>query len=83
VAAALDACERVLGRRPPLAAYPGGTDATAFTHGAGIPCIASLGPGWLTCAHGPNEHIGVADLRAAVDLYADLAHRFCDADAGD
>jgi succinyl-diaminopimelate desuccinylase len=77
VTAALDACEQVLGRRPPLAAYPGGTDATAFTHGAGIPCIASLGPGWLTCAHGPNEHIGVADLRAAVDLYADLAQRFC------
>lgn len=76
VEAAQRACERVLGRRLPLAAYPGGTDATAFSHRAGLPCIASLGPGFLTCAHGPDEHVPVADLYRAVDLYAALAEEF-------
>lgn len=75
-------CEAVLGRRPPLAVYPGGTDATAFTHGAGIATVASVGPGWLTRAHGPNEFVPVADLGLAVDLYEGLAHRFCGSSAG-
>lgn len=81
VAAALDACAAVLGTTPPLAAYPGGTDATAFSH-AGLPCIASLGPGFLTCAHGPDEYVPVTDLRRAVDLYATLVRRFMDLDPG-
>lgn len=79
VEAAQRACERVLGRRLPLAAYPGGTDATAFSRVAGLPCIASLGPGFLTCAHGPNEYVPVDGLRQAVDLYEALAFTFIDA----
>ncbi len=78
VAAAQEACEAVLGRRLPLAAYPGGTDATAFTRTASLACIASLGPGFITCAHGADEHVPVADLRLAVDLYAILAGRYLD-----
>lgn len=76
VEAAQRACEQVLGRRLPLAAYPGGTDATAFTRVAGLPCIASLGPGFITCAHGPNEHVPVDGLRQAVDLYETLTRHF-------
>lgn len=75
VAAALEACGDVLGRTPPVAAYPAGTDATAFSL-SGLPCVASLGPGFITCAHGPDEHIPLADLRAAVDLYTGVAHRY-------
>jgi len=78
VEAAQQACAAVLGRRLPLAAYPGGTDATAFSRVAGLPCIASLGPGFITCAHGPNEYVPVAGLREAVDLYATLARTFID-----
>ena len=72
VQAAQDACASVLGRSLPFAAYPGGTDATAFSTVAGIPCVASLGPGWLTVAHGPNECVGISQVRQAVDLYHHL-----------
>ncbi|HEU4657103.1 MAG TPA: M20 family metallopeptidase [Capillimicrobium sp.] len=78
VEAAQRACEDVLGRRLPLAAYPGGTDATAFTQVAGLPCIASLGPGFITCAHGPNEFVPVEGLRQAVDLYGTLVCHYMD-----
>jgi acetylornithine deacetylase/succinyl-diaminopimelate desuccinylase-like protein len=78
VAASQRACEQVLGRPLPLAAYPGGTDATAFSRVAGIPTIASLGPGFLTCAHGPNEYVPISGLRQAVDLYGALTREFVD-----
>ena len=81
VASAQRACEQVLGHRLPLAAYPGGTDATAFTRTAGLPCIASLGPGFITCAHGPNEYVPIAGLRQAVDVYETLTRDFLQ-DAG-
>jgi succinyl-diaminopimelate desuccinylase len=76
VAAAQVGCEEALGRRLPYAAYPGGTDATAFISMAGIPTIASLGPGWLSVAHGPNEHIGLDQLEQAAVLYEAVARRF-------
>jgi succinyl-diaminopimelate desuccinylase len=76
VAAAQRAARRVLGHAPPVAAYPGGTDATYFMETAGVPTIASLGPGWLSVAHGPNEHVGVDQLHQAVELYAALAEDF-------
>ncbi len=76
VAAAQGGCEETLGRRLPYAAYPGGTDATAFISMAGIPTIASLGPGWLSVAHGPNEHIGLDQLDQAAVLYESVANHF-------
>lgn len=74
VRAAQRACADVLGRELPLGAYPGGTDATHFTNIGGIPSIAALGPGWLSVAHGPNEHVGVSQLAQAERLYERLAH---------
>ena len=76
VAAAQAACRDVLGHDLPLRAYPGGTDATYFMGQAGIPTISSLGPGWLSVAHGANEKVAVADLRTAVDLYQQLMAEF-------
>ena len=74
VGAAQRACVDVLGRELPLGAYPGGTDATHFTNIGGIPSVAALGPGWLSVAHGPNEHVGVSQLSQAERLYERLAH---------
>ncbi len=71
----------MLGRQPPFAAYPGGTDATAFAGIAGIPTVASLGPGWLSVAHGPNERVGVDQLRQAAELYESVARRYLESDA--
>ena len=76
VAAAQGGCEEALGRSLPCAAYPGGTDATAFISMAGIPTIASLGPGWLSVAHGPNEHVGLDQLEQAVVLYEAIARQY-------
>ncbi len=66
VASCLKAAEAVLGRRPRLAAFPGGTDAAAWTNIAGIPTIPAFGPGLLTRAHRPNERIRIeAPVEAA------------------
>lgn len=67
--AAQKATETVFGHELPFAAFPGGTDATYFIGDAGIPSIASLGPGWISVAHGPNEKVGVSQLHDTVDLY--------------
>jgi acetylornithine deacetylase/succinyl-diaminopimelate desuccinylase-like protein len=75
--AALRAAEEVLGHALPVAAFPGGTDATYFLGAGGIPTVTSLGPGWISVAHGANECVGVGQLTEAVDLYARLADLFC------
>jgi acetylornithine deacetylase/succinyl-diaminopimelate desuccinylase-like protein len=69
VASAGRAAASVLGEELPLAAYPGDTDASRFSHGAGIPAIASLGPGLLSVAHGANEYVPLADLEPATEIY--------------
>lgn len=76
VLAAQDACVRVLGKELPFGAYPGGTDATAFTSLSGIPAVASLGPGWLSVAHSPNECVGLDQLHDAVDIYEHTARNY-------
>lgn len=70
VLALLLAAEQVLGRRPVLSAFPGGTDASKFQTLAGIPTIPSFGPGWLSLAHGPNECVGVEAIVQAAKMYA-------------
>jgi succinyl-diaminopimelate desuccinylase len=76
VTTAQSACQEVLGRRLRFAAYPGATDATAFVQLAGKPTIASLGPGWLSVAHGANERVGVEQLHQAASLYEAIARNF-------
>lgn len=76
--AAQSAAESVLGRPVPFAAFPGGTDATYFMGQGGIPTIASLGPGWISVAHGANEKVGVTQLHQAHQLYGTLIDRYFD-----
>jgi acetylornithine deacetylase/succinyl-diaminopimelate desuccinylase-like protein len=76
VAAAQRAAAHVLGEAPPLAMFPGGCDAPWFT-AAGIPTIPSLGPGVLTCCHGPNEYVDVERIHEAARIYAHTAAGFC------
>lgn len=70
------ACEEVLGAAPPLAAFPGGTDAPYFQLEAGIPTVPSLGPGLLTRAHAPNESVSLESVVEAASIYALAAGRF-------
>ncbi|MCR2800223.1 M20/M25/M40 family metallo-hydrolase [Microbacterium sp. zg-Y818] len=72
------ATKSVLGRSVPFAAFPGGTDATYFMGQGGIPTIASLGPGWISVAHGANEKVGVSQLYQAHRLYGTLVETYFD-----
>ncbi len=76
VAALLGAAEQVLGWRPKLCAFPGGTDASKFHAVAGIPTIPSFGPGWLNLAHGPNECVGVEAIIQAAKMYSLAAQTY-------
>ena len=72
----LDVAQHVLGWRPKLSAFPGGTDAKNFQTLAGIPTIPSFGPGWLPLAHGPNECVGVEAIVHAAKIYALAAKNY-------
>jgi len=76
VEALLDAADKVLGWRPKLSAFPGGTDAKNYHALAGIPTIPSFGPGWLPLAHGPNECVGVDAIVKAAKVYALAAQHY-------
>lgn len=70
VLATLQAAEAVLGRRPPLAGYPAGTDASWYQGLGGILTIPSFGPGMLPLAHSPNERLRVGAILEAAQIYA-------------
>jgi acetylornithine deacetylase len=76
VRAAQSAAADVLGQAPPLSVFPGTCDAPWF-QGAGIPTIPSLGPGLLTCCHGPDEYVALEGVHQAARMYAHIAARFC------
>jgi len=66
----LTASERVLGKRPPLGGFEGGTDAY-YLHGqGGIPTVPAFGPGLLPLAHGPNEYVDLESVVEASKIYA-------------
>ena len=75
--AARDACAAVLGAVPPDSVFPGTTDAAWFGGLAAIPTLPAFGPGLLARAHGADEWVSVSAVRTAVDLYSELARRFC------
>jgi acetylornithine deacetylase/succinyl-diaminopimelate desuccinylase-like protein len=60
----------VLGEAPPLASFPGATDAAHFQLTAGIPTVAAFGPGLLTRAHSPNERLDASSTSTAARIYA-------------
>jgi acetylornithine deacetylase/succinyl-diaminopimelate desuccinylase len=72
------AAERALdahGRAAPLTVFPAWTDASLLGREGGIPPIV-WGPGDLACAHSPREHIALAEVALAVDLYTAAALDF-------
>jgi acetylornithine deacetylase len=70
------AAETVLGRSPPLAAFPGATDASHLQGTAGIPTVAAFGPGFLPRAHCPNESVPVRAIGEAAKMYVLAAASF-------
>jgi acetylornithine deacetylase len=76
VAALRAASAETLGAAPPLAGFPGGTDAPYFQLACGIPTVPSFGPGLLTAAHRPDESLSLASLLEAASIYAGTARRY-------
>jgi acetylornithine deacetylase/succinyl-diaminopimelate desuccinylase family protein len=70
VQALAGASASVLGRTPRLDAFPGATDAAYIQEAAGVPCIASFGPGMLPHAHSPNESMNASGAAEAAMIYA-------------
>jgi acetylornithine deacetylase len=76
VRAVAAAATDVLGAPPPLAAFPGATDAWPFHGQGGIPTLAAFGPGLLPLAHGPNEWVSILALQQAPRIFVDAAIRY-------
>ncbi|HZN56060.1 MAG TPA: M20 family metallopeptidase [Candidatus Polarisedimenticolaceae bacterium] len=66
----------VVGADEPSTIFPAWTDASLLSHFAGIPSVV-LGPGDLSVAHSPREHVPLAEVRAAARIYAGAAIVFC------
>ena len=66
----------VLGAAPPLAAFPGATDAWPWNGQGGIPTLAAFGPGLLPLAHGPNEWVSILSLQQAPRIFVNAAIRY-------
>lgn len=81
VRAVEQAANDVLGETPPLAAFPGASDAWPFHGQGGIPTLAAFGPGLLTPAHGPNEWISLLSLQQAPRIFVDTAIRYGDGES--
>ncbi len=67
---------QVIGQVPKLDAFPGATDAAYIQTTAGVPCIASFGPGFLPRAHSPNESLHVNGAAESAMIYALSALRY-------
>jgi acetylornithine deacetylase len=76
------ASRRVLGEAPPLAGFPGATDAPHFQLTAGIPTVAAFGPGLLPRAHSPNERLDATGAATAARIYALAALHYLVSPAG-
>lgn len=72
-----DLAAPVLGRRPAGRAAPYFTDASALTPAYGGAPTVILGPGELGLAHQTDEYCLVERIAQAVDLYVEIARRWC------
>jgi succinyl-diaminopimelate desuccinylase len=67
----------ILGARPAVRGAPYFTDAAALTPAYGGPPTVILGPGEMERAHQTDEYCRVDRLDQAVELYEEIARRWC------
>ncbi len=67
----------ILGERPGVRAATYFTDASALTPAYGAPPTVILGPGEVALAHQTDEYCLVERIERAVELYVEIARRWC------
>ena len=67
----------ILSARPEVRGAPYFTDASALTPAYGAPPTVILGPGELPLAHQTDEYCLVDRLEQAVEVYVEIARRWC------
>ncbi len=72
-----DVVTRALGRRPAVAAAPYFTDASALTPAYDDAPTVVLGPGELALAHQTDEWCRVTRIEEAVEVFEQIARRWC------
>ena len=72
-----DVVTPVLGRTPEVKAAPYVTDASALTPAYGGAPTVILGPGELGLAHQTDEWCSITRLEQSVEVYLELARRWC------
>lgn len=75
VARVLDAAEAVTGRRPPVIGTPYGSDVRNLVNDAGMEAV-TFGPGDVSGAHCPDEHLALLELRQAALVLTKVAVDF-------
>lgn len=73
----VDALETVLGERPAPAGMAPFTDAAVLAPAYGHPPTAICGPGEPDQAHRTDEWCSISRIDAAVDVYVEIARRWC------
>ena len=63
--------------RPAVRGVPYFTDAAALTPAYGGPPTVILGPGEMELAHQTDEYCRVDRLEQSVELYVEIARRWC------
>jgi succinyl-diaminopimelate desuccinylase len=72
-----DLAAAALGERPVPRGVTYFTDASALAAAFGGPPVVILGPGETGMAHKTDEYCRVANIETAVDLYTEMARRWC------
>ena len=76
VVAVKEAIEDVIGYEPELKTEYGWTDGALISKYMKVPTVV-VGPGDIALAHTSEERIGINDLVRGVELYTQIADRFC------
>ena len=72
-----DVARSVVGTRPAVRGAPYFTDASTLTRAYGGAPTAILGPGEMELAHQTDEYCRIDRLEQAVELYVEIARRWC------
>ncbi|MEM7209177.1 MAG: M20 family metallopeptidase [Pseudomonadota bacterium] len=77
VQSCFDITEPVLGKRPKPKGATYVTDASILKPALGNPPTIILGPGEPTMAHKTDEYCDIDKLDKSIDVYHEIAHRWC------